>query len=385
MGPHEDYLGGDDFAIRLDLVNRIRILCHDEDGVVSKQDLETLNQSHLWAQLFILEIDILERLAKDLQDEEKKQSLLFHIPTYLEKIEHLVWFFTKGPKEDWPKEESNIERGIGAVEAVLARDGSRCVLTGKDYPEVCHIWPFWAINKKTIVHGALRTLTAVYGIPYTRDLIQCLTSPDSNKVDSPENMITLCAQLQKYWEAGLFALEPYGQIEKPVKPKVADGEQSTTTARDTPAQSLPPRASASVTEMKKGKQAPEMVYGIKVRFHWLKRTTLASLYDVPAPGANPRNMWKAWDPEVAVYDVNGLPLADGQVIEIWGTDKAAPPSERILKFQWDILRMHALSGGADPAIYAPEWDFGEGGSISDIPRPEKELHIEALESKRTMH
>ncbi|GJD02086.1 hypothetical protein ColKHC_10911 [Colletotrichum higginsianum] len=93
-------------------------------------------------------------------------------------------------------------------------------------------------------------------------------------------------------------------------------------------------------------------------------------------------MWKDWEDRIVVHDVDGRPLENGQILEIFPTSQAEAPDMDILQLQWDILRMHALTGGADPVLYAPDNDYDEDGRRVSVDRPERVRALEALKDNR---
>ncbi|CCF37974.1 hypothetical protein CH063_09185, partial [Colletotrichum higginsianum] len=99
------------------------------------------------------------------------------------------------------------------IRQVLQRDGMHCVLTGNKNPEVCHIWPFWAVNRKGQADKSLKALALVFGRERIINLRKKLANRESNTVDTPGNMITLSRQLHRFWGEGVtFALEPIGPV-----------------------------------------------------------------------------------------------------------------------------------------------------------------------------
>ncbi|CCF34577.1 hypothetical protein CH063_06543 [Colletotrichum higginsianum] len=108
------------------------------------------------------------------------------------------------------------------------------------------------------------------------------------------------------------------------------------------------------------------------------------MHTILGPNAelNPRKMWKDWEDRIVVHDVDGRPLENGQILEIFPTSQAEAPDMDILQLQWDILRMHALTGGADPVLYAPDNDYDEDGRRVSVDRPERVRALEALKDNR---
>ncbi|KAF6813093.1 hypothetical protein CSOJ01_04779 [Colletotrichum sojae] len=109
-----------------------------------------------------------------------------------------------------------------------------------------------------------------------------------------------------------------------------------------------------------GRRPKVMIYGIHLRFHWLKRTTLQSPVATADFAAHPREMWHPEEePQLQsrLLDTNGRPIESGRIIKIFARDKARLPDKEILRLQWDLLRMHALMGRADPSVYESAFNF----------------------------
>ncbi|KAK6226333.1 hypothetical protein QIS74_02380 [Colletotrichum tabaci] len=396
MAADIDYLG-EDLVDRLELIRRIRKICLAKDNDTIEEDRETLSRATLWSLLLVTDMVQLRKIASDLEEgDDAREDALLHLPEAADGVHDMVWFFTKGPKAEW-KREDQVSRNSTLAGAVLERDGMHCVLTGSNNPEVCHIWPFWAANRKKQASKAVRALAFVFGRERIKEIRKKLASENSNTVDTPGNMITLSRQLHRYWEEGYFALEPIGPVFKPAHVSTTSNTAEEDTAKETstpiddakndPPKGLRKRASDRLREKKEerdAKRATMQIEGVKVRFHWLKRTTHESMYTILGPNAelNPRKMWKDWEDDIVVHDVDGRPLENGHILEIFPTSQAEAPDMDILRLQWDILRMHALSGGADPVLYAPDYDYDEDGRRVSVDRPERVRALEALKDNR---
>ncbi|TQN72273.1 hypothetical protein CSHISOI_03202 [Colletotrichum shisoi] len=396
MAADLDYLERD-LVDRLELIRRIRKICLAKDKDTYEEDREALSRATLWSLLLVLDIARLRKIASDLEEgDDAREDTIFRLAGALTGVHDMVWYFTKGPITEWEKEEM-INRNASLARAVLERDGMHCVLTGHKNPEVCHIWPFWAVNRKGQADKSLKALASVFGRERINNLRKKLANRESNTVDTPGNMITLNRPLHRFWEEGYFALEPIGPVFKTAHTSTTSStveedtatETSTPTdgAKNDPPKSLRKRASDRLREKieeRDAKRATMQIEGVKIRFHWLRRTAHESMHTIIGPNAelNPRKMWKDWKDKIVVHDVDGRPLENGHILEIFPTSQAEAPDMDILQLQWDILRMHALTGGADPVLYAPDDDYDEDGRMVSVDRPEKVRALEALKDNR---
>lgn len=218
------------------------------------------------------------------------------------------------------------------------RDEFKCIITGLQTIEACHIFPLHAIKRLHKTDQSLRHMAFVWGGQRVGSLRQKLSKPDTQVIDTAANMLCMDRVVYEMWSQGQFALEPLDDdlVEPADAPSAARDDDA---ADETEAGSKDPR----VQKVQK--------YGIRLRFHWLARTTLES----PAARADfamdPRQMWKPRDDDVQLLDANGRPIETGRIIDIYAEDDTVLPDREILQLQWDILRMHALSGGADASVY----------------------------------
>ncbi|WQF81348.1 Putative HNH nuclease [Colletotrichum destructivum] len=436
MGRDIDYFG-ENLVERLGLIRRIRKMCLAKNTETNERDRGTLSQATLWSLLLIIDMTRLRKIASDLEEDgDAKEDTLFRLPEVADGVQEMVWYckphapnsfqffyllinrylVTKGPIFELGDEEminrnaslaraacqrlvdiSTARYRLLTIRQVLERDGMHCVLTGHNNPEVCHIWPFWAVNRKDQADDSLKALALVFGMERILELREKLADKESNTVEKPGNMITLSGELQRLWEEDFLALEPIGPVFKPahVPTTSSTGEEGTAKETSTPAnrakndpkEGLREKASDRLMEKKKERDAEREIMhieGVKLRFHWLKRTTHESMYSILGPDAelNPRKMWKDWEDNIVVHDVDGRPLENGHVLGIFPTSQAEAPDMEILRLRWDVLRMHALTGGADPVLYAPDDDYEDGRRVS-VDRPKKVRALEALKDNQT--
>lgn len=243
-----------------------------------------------------------------------------------------------------------------------------------------------------------------------------LVDPETNIVDTSRNMITLHPMLHKYWDRGLVGLEPVTLLyeedkkEEPViagpstlsrvaserpdeKSGAPDSSRSTrsgTSVLSDGSQITPSNKSKRTSEGKgkgkeRGVELPQGIkptkedgerarkaIGIRVQLHWLQRTMGLTPDNIPTNLAELWRTWRGWDDDYVVHDKDARPVDDGQIVDIFDTTDAKAPDFDILKLQFDVFRMQALSGRADPVIYAPDWYYDDDGEIVPDPMPGKE-------------
>src|SRR6266699_962646 len=68
---------------------------------------------------------------------------------------------------------------------VLFEMGTKCVVTGSNYPQACHIYPFVAKERYDNTYASLFLLRHMWGIKKTQKWQDFL----SKKIDTAENMI----------------------------------------------------------------------------------------------------------------------------------------------------------------------------------------------------
>ncbi|KAK2035526.1 hypothetical protein LX32DRAFT_723693 [Colletotrichum zoysiae] len=231
-------------------------------------------------------------------------------------------------------ERNEIERFIA-----LQRDGNKCVIEDIGYPKVCHIFPLASIEQRyqRITKACLDELQSLWGRERALRLADKLFNSGAGQtavVDTAANMICLGATLRKWWYMGLFALEP---MEKPQPLDAAGSAQGA---------------------------ASQQRWGIRLRFHWLKRTDIPDLNAAVDFSEDP--VPKMQEPEGRCMIFNATtcrPTESGQVFTVTADDPDKLPDYDILLLQWDLLRIWRLAGGADPAVCYP-FDSDDGGEDS---------------------
>ncbi|KAJ3954377.1 hypothetical protein N0V92_009125 [Colletotrichum tropicale] len=257
------------------------------------------------------------------------------------------------------------------------------------------------------------------------------TAPgENNIVDKCSNMLCLSPELHRFWEKGLFGLEPVGHCRRPkgsgdswevLDTKLSELDLDGTSreedeeidaklsAADTDpviTHSVPSKRSSQVdmdldNDPKKPRtdekgKAPETFskgrpllkqdiddryeYGIVVRFHWLPATTLTSLNaESPPLDTNPRDIQAPSDKFKSKHDVfSGRPVTNGRIIRIWAKNPDELPNWDALQLQWFALRIPRLGGAADPAIYNPHWTDDDENFSFRVKNDRESLALELL-------
>lgn len=209
-------------------------------------------------------------------------------------------------------------------------------------------------------------------------------------VDTPQNMMYLSRQMHKYWDEGVFGLEPLRYVSRPKPRPQSDVKASDPAASESSMPATPTTAAGSsktvrrvasassskrklgsddssvprkISSSAKGKgketdneEPEELQYGIEIRFHWLPATSMEHMkVDNPHPlTTDPRTLFV---PIPTVYSEtfqgDSRPVVTGHIFTIWADKLEDLPSMEFLNLQWLAFKMHRLAGGADPRFYEP--------------------------------
>ncbi|KXH28799.1 hypothetical protein CSIM01_03449 [Colletotrichum simmondsii] len=297
----------------------------------------------------------LPRLRSFLAEVQESGGLVYTLNLAFNRMNALVLLF-RGPNAEWAKAGhlswNNIERI-----ATVQRDVGTCPFTGSEQGKKCHILPFWTLNRPRCSE-ALDAAVAVYGRERIKMLRKKLVNTQTNIVDTSANMITLSPALHKLWKQGMFGLEPVALLYEEGKE-----EEAATVCSSTLKQ---PRDTKLTEE---ASDPARRLIGIRIRFHWLRKTTGLTPDTLPKNIFELRRTWGLWEPEFAIIDSRHL--EDGRIIEIFDNLNDKAPDFDILQLQLDVFRQQALSGRADPITYAPDWYLDDDGEIIRKPLPGK--------------
>ncbi|KAF4826478.1 hypothetical protein CGCTS75_v009099 [Colletotrichum tropicale] len=398
-----DYLDDDKttLEVRLDTMRAIHqtIDTHEDFTPMYESDKRTLRSGRLWASMLTMDFDLLLKFKEKLSigGRSEKRDVLY---SFLQSVngdglKYLGWWFHEIPTS--PKEEVWTRKPTQR-DLALKRDGFRCVWTLKFICHVCHIVPFWSLTRRLeIQEKVLRPLRAILGDVFhdkLSALVEKNTKPgEHDLLDSPANMITMSPSLHKMWDDGKFGIEPLCYDEKwiviepetnkeragsaPLKrgPDESDHQSPTKKAAIGKGKAKDTKSTKDTKEAQETKHTDKLKHmvGLKLRYHWLKRTNLAGINDSPyAPDANPRQMWQSQDHDEEFFADNGTPVDDGQIITIWAESKDLLPDWDLLAIQWLAFRLHRLLGGADVYLYAPQRDQDD----------DEELQARVIKAKR---
>ncbi|CAK7273589.1 hypothetical protein SEPCBS119000_005738 [Sporothrix epigloea] len=225
------------------------------------------------------------------------------------------------PKETDCPPDSPATRSRHAVKKAKTRDGHICILTGTDSPEAAHIYPFSADERsgRTIY---LNMLISFWG----KDKAEAWSSQylKSRVTESPKNLLCLNRQLHFWWGKCRLALKPLRTLDPCT---------------------------------------------IKVQLHWLRRsitkpkTVSDGSFDDISSLCGGENDYQSWGQPPVAHRKSGLPLRTGQIFTIRAEDPEDLPSFELLEMQWDLQRIAAMSGAAEPEdnSFGEEEDEDEDG------------------------
>ena len=186
------------------------------------------------------------------------------------------------------------------------RDKSRCVVTGQDLPHVCYVVPFSAKGNVDNNKQMLVCLTGFISAHRLQQLKKLIGANRTEIIDTCANMITLQSYLHDCWSRAMVAFEP---VEK------------TTNC-------------------------------VTLRLWWLQCTSLKRYAEMRMdthPDSAPRPLSEEEDgPLSGTFNLTtGRRVISGDIIEIHSDDPDNLPNWDLFLYQWDLLRMCALSGAAE--------------------------------------
>ncbi|KAH0435737.1 hypothetical protein CcaCcLH18_04691 [Colletotrichum camelliae] len=448
-GPERfDCLGEQDLSVRLGLIKAIHghfqantaILAKESSGDIRRpgdtsrpfmfKNGELLSQTRFWAALWALDLERLQTIHNNARDGKKGSDVLFF--TSLGVLHEFVWWFTCDPTE---ARQVNVARKDAQRRKAYIRDGGKCCITGRDFAEGCHIIPFWTLTRPDRSLNLVWSLRGLLG----SSVVEALELTLRMDIDTPLNIIFLSRQLHRFWSMGVFALEPLGYDSR-LKESADDtllsdahlktstplstatsGPATPSSATSGPATSIPatmgPATSSRVSSVEslkrrlegqgenesskripsaKGKEKATLEHCIKLRFHWLPKTSISSLREpltADILNDSPRSLFVEFDKIQNEFQAAcGRAIDTGEIITIWADKREDLPSMEILKIQWLAYLMHRLAGGADPQVYEPSFpDSDDLGQIyalqsdhANLQRLQKRLaDLEIRENART--
>ncbi|KAH0436515.1 hypothetical protein CcaCcLH18_04321 [Colletotrichum camelliae] len=282
---------------------------------------------------------------------------------------------------------------LTALQAIM-RDQGLCVTTHSSADEACHIVPLWTLKWIYTMDQTAFFWMALLGprtVCYIKDNLMYEYRDRGNRVvehsivDKCCNMICLSGQMRRCWEKGLFTFEPMGycrrskgagqvsELSSMLSSTSISDSTATTAHTDSKPSSQNTTAKARRPDAKEdespglfneGRRLEESdidagkEYGIVLRVRWLlKTTTLSGLMDSAPPlDTDPQDLQEFW--EELHEELEGLSVLpkNGELIRIWAQEPQELPDWTALELRWTALRIHCLSGRANPEKYNPGYN-----------------------------
>ncbi|EHK43757.1 hypothetical protein TRIATDRAFT_86854 [Trichoderma atroviride IMI 206040] len=266
---------------------------------------------------------------------------IHYLEASFDQIRHWAWASDRDAnREVWPPSIStsahtstqstpgmNTPRDVRnefASDLCKQRDNDECILTGTLHPEAAQIFPLETLRHRDLgrFEGLLQTFWGEEQAKIWVDLVQNKTI-----IESARNLLSFNHQIHWWFKNGNLALKPLRQLD--------DGS-------------------------------------VVVQFHWLKRHQIkpttkfeGSVNDfVKNAGLEDNSAWG----DIMAYTKGGLPLRTGQTFTL-KADKDRPelvPSFELLKLSWDMLRIIAISGAAEPKALWKEDGRGSNTWADDV-------------------
>ncbi|KAK4064901.1 uncharacterized protein Triagg1_8900 [Trichoderma aggressivum f. europaeum] len=196
------------------------------------------------------------------------------------------------------------------------RDGMRCMITKMEDPQAAHIFPFAGLNSSKIPN-IVSTLRTFWGEDTTTRLSKIFF--DQKVAETPQNFISLNSQLHVWFDNGRMALKPLREL--------ADGT-------------------------------------VQVQLHWLNKSTLKPTEDCnnislakDSAGIRENQSWGT----ITAHRQSGLPLETGQVFNLSALYRDNIPSFDLLQLSWNLLRVVAICGAAEPSDLSDSDDDDDYG------------------------
>ncbi|KAF4512355.1 hypothetical protein G6O67_001506 [Ophiocordyceps sinensis] len=208
---------------------------------------------------------------------------------------------------------SSVHGNKSQVTKCEQRDGHRCVVTKTDCPQVCHIVPLcWrGSNGEEVMDRLCDGMTAQYLLGWDRldgDLKNRLICGESDK---SWNMICLSPSLHAWWGKCYFGLKYLGST---------------------------PCDAAKVR--------------VTLEFRWLqqnKHTKASHILDEQQQRDFRDELLRAPHPAVAANVCSSnRPILSGQTVDVTLDESDAPKFIGVIKIQWAMVQLAAMSGGAEP-------------------------------------
>lgn len=198
------------------------------------------------------------------------------------------------------------------------RDGHRCIITKTDCPQVCHVVPFsWSGS------GCAEVMSKLFYGMTDRYLLGGDGVDDEMRVelmsgnsDKSWNMICLSPSLHTWWGKAYFGLKYLGLM-----PSESGNAQSKVT--------------------------------VTLEFRWLKQNPYSKATDTLNQQQQHdfrAKLVEAPQPAVAANVCpSNRPILSGQTFDVTLDEIDAPKFITVIKIQWALVQLAAMSGGAEPS------------------------------------
>ncbi|KAH6697032.1 hypothetical protein F5X68DRAFT_272106 [Plectosphaerella plurivora] len=259
-----------------------------------------VDQINLWDRQ-LNDMDTVPGLFTDAEEIKSRMALHFKIffPIRMTAMEKGDMLKTSGGVKVVLKMDKDVRKKC------LRRDASRCVITGEDYPEVCHFLPIRGgdSDKTSTFRWALM---CIYGSDRGKALAKKLF--DHGMINTLANTMCLSPSFRARWGRAEFALKFLGT----------------------------------------GQDHKSRRYFMRLGFYWMKKVTpIEAVYRQTAHDLL-AGMMPLPRSTRAVNVLTNTRIIDGDVVTIWADSEDELPDGDIVNCQWDIIRMASLCDGAEP-------------------------------------
>ncbi|PKK40956.1 hypothetical protein CI102_15192, partial [Trichoderma harzianum] len=201
----------------------------------------------------------------------------------------------------------NTNRSAYAAKLCEKRDDMKCIFTGMQDPQAAHIFPFSG-SKGSKIPNIVSTLRTFWGNDTATRFSDIFLNQDIT--ETPQNLLSLNHQLHHWFDKGMMALKPLRKLD--------DGT-------------------------------------VQVQLHWLKTSELkpTQVFNknmkiqnaVDSAGIGENQSWGT----ITAHRQSGLPLQTGQVFNLTAKIPDHIPNMEFLQLSWDLLRVAAICGAAEPS------------------------------------
>ncbi|KAM0335246.1 hypothetical protein ACHAQA_000290 [Verticillium albo-atrum] len=259
-----------------------------------------------WAMLWVLPISDLSKLGEEMH-KEPLIFFLFRFSQTTRQLDNLFGVFFTKSRTAGRAEKKRLPRDKSVATLAKKRDRHRCIVTSVVHPHACHIFPHASMNDSQ-TGSVLTALFKIWEVPH--DLEEKLGSGEKSLVDTVQNIICLSRDLHDMWGRAYFAFFP----EQPL-------------------------------------QYHDGTWSIQLQFHWMRRLDFRPNENMGSGFFKKPEECKEKDNGNGVAAAVNLekktPIDDGKIIIIRANKKEELPDYDILLFQYRVIKMASLCGGAE--------------------------------------